>query len=337
MQWLRASGTKQGVIALSALALMIGCVGTSFGTGAASDDSDAAVDGGVADGSSRGEPMDGSVGDALRATDSGAKHCDPSKAFTDIRQVPGLNSPSEFDSDVRLSPDELEAYFVAKRAAAGATSADVFRATRPTRTSAFTSPILVTAINSGLSEDAPTLPADFLSVVFSRSSDLWIATRSVPSSAFGAPALLDTVNSVEAETDPYFVPNGSGLYLISTRGGNADLFRSAKSGLTFAEPVAINELNSAETEGSPIISDDELVIYWSSQRTDILGTTAGVEQIFSATRSQSTAPFGNIKRVAELASGTKDKPDWLSPDLCRLYFHSARSGVSDIFVAERQP
>jgi hypothetical protein len=62
--------------------------------------------------------------------------------------------------------------------------------------------------------------------------------------------------------------------------------------------------------------------------------------IFVATRPQKTDAFQNARNVAELSTIYDEDPDWLSPDLCRLYVHSNRSGGmggDDLYVAERFP
>jgi hypothetical protein len=91
----------------------------------------------------------------------------------------------------------------------------------------------------------------------------------------------------------------------------------------------IAELDSAADEGMPTLSSDELVIYFARRNPTTYDT-------FRATRTDAGAMFGSVVAVTELnMANVDDAPTWLSPDGCRLYLESSRSGNFDIYVAER--
>jgi len=70
-------------------------------------------------------------------------------------------------------------------------------------------------------------------------------------------------------------------------------------------------------------------IFWGSDRTDLGGN--GRTDIYVATRPSVTAPFTGVKNVTELASAEDERPAWVSPDGCRLYFQKGNS----LLVARR--
>jgi len=96
-----------------------------------------------------------------------------------------------------------------------------------------------------------------------------------------------------------------------------------------------------EDEFAPVLGNDILVVYWASTRRD-LGARGG-DDIWRATRARRSDPWTEVTNVAELNTGSSEVPDWLSPDGCRLYFHSDRAAppentlLTDIYVAERAP
>jgi Tol biopolymer transport system component len=323
------------------------CVGDSAGITSTEPDaggtSAPAPDGARDDGGGGG--LDGSVDDADArvdgsAVDAGAPACDPTMPFTSIGLVPGLNTP-EPESDVRLSEDELEAWYIANHADAGANE-DIFHAARATKTAAFGAIAPVAELNSPTPEDSPTVSSDLRTMIFTSAridagNDLWVTTRATPIAAWGAPALITSVNSASSENDAFLTPDGTALLFQSLRASETtDLFVSVKVGSTFGAATPIAELNSSGSDQSPILSRDRLTIYYSSSRTDIPGFK-GIVDVFVASRTTAEGTFGTPRVVPELNTEYRERPNWLSPDGCRLYFQSDRAGQYDIYVAERQP
>ena len=104
----------------------------------------------------------------------------------------------------------------------------------------------------------------------------------------------------------------------------------------FEAPQAIEEVATAATDGTPVLSFDMLTMYFDSTRTDNGGDVHG--DIWAAHRASLNAPFGEVSRVAELNDAKSGEfPTWLSPDNCRLYLSSDRSGVIQSYVATRTP
>ena len=85
---------------------------------------------------------------------------------------------------------------------------------------------------------------------------------------------------------------------------------------------------------SPVVTADELTIYWSSSR---LGPSAKTE-IVVATRQDTASPFSNVRLVTEVNTAARyESPNFVSADGCRLYFTSLSETPyeSDILMASK--
>ena len=71
-------------------------------------------------------------------------------------------------------------------------------------------------------------------------------------------------------------------------------------------------------------------MYFTSGRT---GSMA--QDVWTATRATTSTMFGTPVVVSEVSSVANDTPRWLSPDGCRLYISSDRSGSPRILVSSR--
>ena len=125
------------------------------------------------------------------------------------------------------------------------------------------------------------------------------------------------------------------MYFVSNRTGNHEIFRTTRASTNnaFDIPLAVGELNSTAGEHSPVLSQDELEIFFGSYRLH------SSNDIFHARRLSTSDGFGVPMLVAELSGATsEDYPNWVSPDRCQLIFTSDREGGSgglDLWIATR--
>ena len=84
---------------------------------------------------------------------------------------------------------------------------------------------------------------------------------------------------------------------------DADL-RRCDPAKPFDTPVSVDGINTASYEGWPVLSPDELTIYFMSNRGG-LGTSGGID-IFVATRASITDPFGTPAPPANVNTATDD-------------------------------
>lgn len=278
-------------------------------------------------------PNDASVAEG--SVEAPTRRCHPTSPFSAPQPLPAAINTSTDETYASLSPDELTIYFARS---AGTGKRGLWSAVRTTRDAPFVDAQPVPNIGSSAIDDGLTVSADGLLGVFhsnrsdaAASMDLFFVKRANAAVPFAEPESIANVNTSLAETDAYLIPNKRRLYFGSRRTGGsriyvADITESAGS-YTFAPPTPLEfTLND---EGTPVVSDDELTIYFGSE--DI----GGVSRIFRSTRPSTSVPFGTPDDVSELNEGLT-VPSWLSADGCVLYLSSDRDGNRDIFVATRQ-
>jgi hypothetical protein len=283
---------------------------------------DGAIDAGVTD-----APVDAT--DASVGVDGAATQCATTTPFRAPTLAIDVNSGAS-ERAATLTADELVVCVDSPRPN-GAGGDDIWCGTRPSRTSAF---VMSNAgsLNSAGTELSPMLAPDGLAIYFASdrgsSLDLYSASRTTRSAPFGPATLVPVVSSAADEPDNYVV--GGAIYFDRDVAGSFDLFVSTSG----APPVALQNLNTAAPEFMPVVSADELTIYFNRG-----GDVGG--DILVARRTKTTEPFGPPTLVTELNTPSGEWPHWLSPDRCRLYFGSNRPGGagagSSIWVAERSP
>lgn len=266
--------------------------------------------------------------------------CDPTTAFDAPEPLTGFNTPSTEGTE-RLTIDELELYF--SGALAGASSSTIYRAQRSTISQPFGLPVPLTSLHMTAGEYDPSVSSDALTLYFqsprvpNQGDHLYVSTRTSRAGEFGAPSELLNVNSMIV-TDNDFQPSvtidGQELWFVSDRAGGlglADIYRATWNGSSFGSVTAVNELNSSAKEWLPILSADKLTIYFASDRAD----GKGGFDIWSTHRATVADGFPPPRPVSELNSSASEFAGWLSPDNCRIYFHSDRAGNYDIYIATR--
>ena len=326
-----AAHTMKSRAAVVGLTVTFACVGDS------STPNDGGVDG-TAD--AQLDAIAEAVSDA--PTDAGVA-CNLSKPFDAPIAVSELNSIAD-DSVLQLTHDELTAYFVRAGADGGNyDTADIFTASRQATSQPFGSIGALSAINSSLGDFEPS-PAGDLTLFFSSDragtqggGDLWVATRADALSPFGAVTALTTLNTTSNEGYAYALDDGLALYFRSSRNGTDDIFRATRTSSTpFSVDAAtiFQSVNTVSNEEAPVVSPDELTLYFASDRTD-LGAKGGLD-VMTATRTSTTQAFGNVTNVGELNTQENELPSWISADGCRLYMtRRANFGSGDIFVASK--
>jgi hypothetical protein len=292
--------------------------------------------------SSDGSPNDGPEEDStLPNAEAGPPACNPASPFGTPVLVAGLESTAT-EGGLRLTPDETTGFFWSTRAGGPGTT-NLYVATRTDRTAAFANVTLLSSINMAGNQYDPTVTADALTLAFGsdRAStdgtyDLFLATRATTADDFGGVTPLSSLNTSSNDQQPFLLPDGSEIYFSSDRSGDSDIYRAfTASGGGFGTPSAVTEINTAGiADEHPVVSADDLTIFFSSTRAGGLGNI----DVWTATRANTASPFGALTDVQPVNTTSKDIPDWISPDGCRLYLHSDRDGGSPHeYVATRSP
>ena len=265
------------------------------------------------------------LSDAAADIGSATTTCDAAAPFTSIRMLPDLSSTLG-DGGLRLSGDELTAYFHSERPAGLAYG--LFTATRPTLADSFGTPV---AMN--LDFFFPAVTSDDRTLAYDDGSEIYVTTRTDTSTPFtAASGPYAGVSTPLGEQHPYFAPDGSALYFTRESTGVPDLYFSV---LPNGPGQPLTTISTGAVEGHPVISADGLTLYYGS-RVSI----AVPWDIWRATRASTADSFAPGALVAELDDPDNDAPTSISADNCRLYFESARTaggGMYDLYIAERAP
>ncbi|MCA9212287.1 MAG: PD40 domain-containing protein [Planctomycetales bacterium] len=199
-----------------------------------------------------------------------------------------------------------------------------------------------------------TVSADGLTIYFTSfrdggygGADLWQAKRSSISEPFGpAMNLGPEINTADFENFPNISSDGRTLYFASTRAagqGGFDLYQATRPTIddSFGNVMNLGPgVNTSFVERGPNISNNGLMLYFTSNRTD----TEGGDDIYMATRSDVSEPFEN---PINLGPGINSPTDEFVPsvasdgltmffsDFVRSPFRPGGKGDSDIWVAVR--
>jgi WD40-like Beta Propeller Repeat len=285
---------------------------------------------GTPDGSGTDSAASDAAGPGSDAADAAKGPCRVDDPFDPPVLVGSVNASNFIDRGARLSPDETTMYFASTRPG----DDRVYFAVRQTPTSAFLAPTIL--LSDGQDNDNPTVTADGKTLFVNRTSTLTagaenvhIYTRPDPTGIFSNDALVNVVSGPSGSKQPYVLPDGSALY-FSTGG---TLRTSMRVGSAFAAPTDVIPTPSGSGYSHPVVTDDELALWFSSE--------AGVHL---TTRKSRSDQFGAPKLVTELSTKLPARPTWISPDRCAMYLTIAHvltpPGVADethIFRATRKP
>ena len=230
-----------------------------------------------------------------------------------------------------MTDDLLELYFNA--------SNDIYRMTRVTTSSAWTTPMAVAELSSGSVETTPEVTADGLVMVLSSEragglggTELWISTRATRTAAWGTPAVMTGLNWSGADASGVMSTDRLSIALTSDRVGGtmSDIFLSERVavGAAWSTPIPTPALNTPSHEGSAFLGGNKLLICFDSNRTADL-------ELYCAERATASDPFGAPQPLpAPINSPSSNEEDpWLSPDGRHIVFTSSRapSGLWEAF------
>jgi len=281
------------------------------------------------------------TGTDARAPDAGPP-CNLNAPFKRSENQPFQNvNTSTGQVGASLSPDELTVYFENDHRLAVAT--------RTTVAEPFTNAKPLPMQDAGCEEDdIPAMAADqkrifFQCVTGGTQAGVRTMTRSDPGLAFGnlqdvvvvpthykfSPRLHERAGRLELWLS--VTPDGTG----NRNGDQIYQFVSTDNGASFGAPIERTDLNDPNRgDGFAVLTPDGLQVYFASGRGDPSNS-----DIYSATRPNTNADFQGTTRVDALSDSVGDEaPDWISPDGCRLYYHSSRAGGVggyDLYLAER--
>jgi hypothetical protein len=260
--------------------------------------------------------------------------------FAPPELVTELGAAGADDDKPTLTADRLEIYFLSTRDG-GPGGGDVWRSTRSNTGAVWDSPSLVSEVSTTSHEKSPAVSEDGLTlwVASDRSGgqgglDIWVSTRTDRSSAWSTPAPVAALNSAGDEIPR--PPGQGGLVMpIGVRPPSSSEYQielSSRSAPTAAwmAPTLLTEVDTANTDVDGFLSDDGLVLHFSSDRLN-----KGDQDLFVGQRVATGAAFTGFVALSELNSSHDDRDPWLSADTGEIFFSSDRGGNLKIYHSTR--
>jgi len=324
---------RRAITGIALFAFAVACDGFS------ADNPSAPSDAGATDAPTLSAVNDGgSTSDVEAAEAAVMPRCNPDAEWDAPTAIAELNTPAD-DSRMRLTSDLKEAYWTSDRDKPGRVS--IFNATRENATGTFGDAKRVFPTAASAESDV-TVSGDgaqlYFSAMLTTDANLYTSGRDAGTGAFGDGVPMNELNtSANDENQGYVLPDGSAFYFISNRpaqkpGQATHIWVSRRVDNHFGAPVELAELESEFGELSPVVTPDELTIFYSVR----LGLGASFTDLWTATRANNVASFSHKKRVDSLSTNGRDAPSYVTPDQCEIFVSYDVSGSFELFHAYRK-
>ena len=260
-----------------------------------------------------------------------SERCPAEAKFLRVESVADINDGTD-QTSARLSADQTTIYY--SHRVIDSHPFDISMATRESTDAPFVPkgplPLLGGASGPSISADGQRL---YFAVDVQNDPQLFVATAPFTQATS---RMITELGSGRQEYQPYLSASGSSLYFVrrSSNAEPADIFVSRIVDGRYTDPIPVLEVNTTAGESSPVLSSDELRLYFASDRSGGQGDL----DVYLVTRPDVSAPFGPAVPVAELNTPQADVPSWISADDCTLYLSSKRpgSGGLDVWRASRR-
>lgn len=274
------------------------------------------------------------------ATAVAAKNWDQWSAPANLNSLSSPDINTAFvDGCASHSSDGLTIVFNSNRTG----NHDLYMATRASRSDEFGAAVaLPSPVNTSANEACPTIANGkrlyFTSDRDDSAYDIYV-TRLVRDE-WSAPSRLgssiNTNGMMEEAPDFYEDDEGREVMIFTRRnlaGTVSDIYQSIEGG---PPSLVQGGPHSSAADARASITKDGLTIFWDSNRT---GTLGGPD-LYYATRSNTSEPFGTAVHLSSLSGSGFDARPFISWDGSFLTFSSARTGnvspAPDIWFATRE-
>jgi hypothetical protein len=174
----------------------------------------------------------------------------------------------------------------------------------------------------------PALSPDGRTLYFTRDGQIYVTRRATWDDPFDVPTSFEVVNHDSfLEGDPFVSADGTTLYFDTNRDGDYNIY-SVRLDRPGAKPMPVTINLPFKNDSAPILTDDNLTIYFSSNRLSSLNN-----DIWMAQRTTERDGFGEPISVVSLEP--MDYPEAISPDGCTLWYDSTPAGQGQIYYSQR--
>lgn len=295
--------------------------------------------------SSSAEPLGNDVlaPDATDASEADApvnQNCSTGMPFVSVLPLGGsINTSNNDEYGATLTTDETTIIFTRW----DGNTDQIYMATRASRGDDFGPPKIVDlSCAPACDNNYPQLAATDDAMVFASdrgggTSQIYHATRA----GNGFTDINLFFSDPPYDDDNPFLSNAGELFFVSTHNTTNTsayfIFRSLKTADGSFGPAEVFPgfaASGGPSDDSPVLSRDALTMYFASTYPN---TNSQPYHTFVMQRPTTADAFGNPAAVTELKSSNQveEKPDWLSADGCRLYFHRDIQGSYDLYMASK--
>ena len=241
-----------------------------------------------------------------------------------------------------LTADMLEIYFCSDRPGGPGGPEDIWRSKRAHATDAWGPVTLVTEVSTASRDLDPAVAPDGLSLWLSSDRpggkgafDIWVSTRASNTAAWSAPKDVTELNTASDEYPR--PPIRSGLAMppayrekLPNNQFQTSLTSRASPTAALAAPTRLSDVDTANIDTDGFLTDDELTLYFSSDRV-----TTNDQDLYVAQRATPKSAFTSFTPIAEINTTHQERDPWVSADGRDIYFSSDRGGSLQIYHASR--
>ncbi len=222
-----------------------------------------------------------------------------------------------------LTGDMLELYFD--------NGLDIYTTTRTSTDQPFGAATLESTLSSTSLELTPELSYDGLTVYFSSDhnpgdgdTNIWMSTRTSTTDEWATPTQVSQLSS-DHTNDAAATPSANSLSIVENydepaNNVNIDIYESTRTttSAVWGTPMPLANVNSAADDDNPMLSADQLELYFDSNR-------AGGDQLYVATRPSTGDTFTSPTLVDQTGALEGESAPWISQDSHHLVFeHDGR-------------
>ncbi len=209
------------------------------------------------------------------------------------------------DTSPQLSADDLTLYFASFRSS----NWEIYSATRASRTSPWTTPVLEAALGGSATDDNPFITTSGLEIYLASNRaggvggfDVMKSTRPSTAAPWGTPTFVTELNSSGSESSPSITGDELEIYMLTTGWGAPATPNNAiavatrpNTSVPFGTPTIVTGLANANTHRDVHVSADGLTLTY----TEFLPSPVSRIQVFRATRVNRSAPFTSSVHLPE--------------------------------------